>query len=361
MKVIVSAGGTGGHIYPALAVINKLRMRNKEIEILYIGTTDRMEKDIIPSMNIRYVGIEMKGINRKNIFKNIKVYKIFKEGIKKCLQVMREFKPDVVICFGGYITAPVLISAKKLHIKTFMHEQNSIPGFVNKFYKKKATVIGISMKDSEKYFKGCNVVLTGNPRSEEAYFSKPVIKSKYGLSENKKLVLFVMGSLGSMTITNTMKDILPSFKDKNYEVLYVTGNNYYDSYSDIKLPNNVKLVKSLKDMLNVLQKCDLIITRAGATTIAEITAIGIPSIMIPSPYVTHNHQVKNALSMEKNGACTIVYENDLTKEKLVNVVDSLINDDKKLNEMRKNTKRLGVIDSATKIAEIVEKLGENND
>lgn len=361
MRVVVSAGGTGGHIYPAIAVINKLKERNKNLEILYIGTTDRMEKDIIPSLGIKYVGIEMKGLNRKHPLKNIEVYKSYKNGIKKAIEVMKEFKPDVVLGFGGYITLPVMKAAHKLKIKTFIHEQNSIPGMTNKMLKKKVDIIGISILDSEKYFKGGNTVYTGNPRGEEAYLSKSVDKSKYGLSNNKKLVLFVMGSLGSLTVTNTMKKIIPEFKNKKYEVLYVTGDNYFDSYKDIEVPSNVKLVKSLKDMLNVLQKCDLIVTRAGASTIAEITAIGVPSIMIPSPYVTHNHQVKNAESMEKNGACLIIREEELSKEKLINSIDSLLDNEIKLENMKKSAKKLGKIDSATKIAEIVEKLGEHNE
>ena len=170
-----------------------------------------------------------------------------------------------------------------------------------------------------------------------------------------------MGSLGSMTITNIMKDIIPSFKDKPYEVLYVTGNDYYDLYSKINVPNNVKLVKTLKDMLNVLKKCDLIVTRAGATTIAEITAIGLPSVMIPSPYVTHNHQEKNAESMQKSGASVIIYEKELTRSKIIDTIDNLMNDNTKLCLMKDNTIKLGVRDSATKIAQIVEKLGEKND
>lgn len=361
MRIIVSAGGTGGHIYPALATINKLKERNKDIEILYIGTTDRMEKDIIPSLGIKYIGIEMKGINRKNPFKNVSVYKSFRNGIKKAKEIIKEFKPDVVLGFGGYITSAVLIAASKMKVKTFIHEQNSIPGITNKMLKKKVTVIGISMKDSEKYFKGGNVVYTGNPRSEEAYYATAVSKNKYGLDENKKLVLFVMGSLGSMTVTNTMKKIIPDFKDKNYEVLYVTGDNYYDLYNEVTVPNNVKLVRTLKDMLNVLKKCDLIVTRAGASTIAEITAIGLPSIMVPSPYVTHNHQEKNALAMEKAGATIVIKENELCSEKLLSTIDMIINDSSKLNVMRKNTKKLGVRDSATKISQIVEKLGEKNE
>lgn len=356
MRVIVSAGGTGGHIYPALAIINKLKEKHKNCEVLYIGTTDRMESTLIPSLNIKYVGIPMKGLNRKNIFKNIKVIKSFKDGIKKAEEVMLDFKPDVVLGIGGYITAPVVIAAHNLKIKTFIHEQNSIPGLSNKILKRYADIVGVSLKDSIKYFKNCKVIFTGNPRSEEAAFALPVDKKKYGLNESKKLVLFVMGSLGSLTITNIMKDIIPSFGDKNYEVLFVTGKNYLDSYKDINVPSNVKLVPNLNDILSVMKKTDLIITRAGASTIAEITAIGLPSIIIPSPYVTHNHQEKNAEVLENNNCAIVIKEKNLTKDLLLNKIDLLLSDKEKLLTMKKNSKKLGVIDSATKIVEIIEDL-----
>ena len=320
MRIIVSAGGTGGHIYPALSIINKLKERNKDLEVLYIGTTDRMEKDIVPALGIKYIGIPMKGLNRKNIFKNFEVLRTYRTAIKKAKEIIKEFKPDVVLGIGGYITAPVIKAASSLKIKTFIHEQNSIPGFTNKRLMKKATKVGLSLKESEKYFKGSNVVFTGNPRSEEAYNASPLDKAKYGLSKNKKLVVFVMGSLGSQTMTNTMKDIIPSFKDKDYEVLFVTGKNYFDSYKEVKVPKNVKLVPMLPDMLNVLKKTDLIITRAGASSISEITAIGVPAIMIPSPYVTHNHQEKNAEVIEKNGGAVVIKEKELTKEKLFDTI-----------------------------------------
>lgn len=356
MKVIVSAGGTGGHIYPALAIINKLKEKHRNCDILYIGTTDRMESVLIPSMNIPYVGIPMKGLNRKNPFKNISVLKSFTTAIDKSKEIMEEFKPDVVLGIGGYITAPVVLAASKLGIKTFIHEQNSIPGLSNKILKRYASVVGVSLKDSIKYFKDCNVIFTGNPRSEEAAFAKPLVKSKYDLSDSKKLVLFVMGSLGSLTITNIMKDIIPSFSDKKYEVLFVTGKNYFDSYKDVNVPDNVKLVPNLDDMLSVLKKTDLIVTRAGASTIAEITSIGVPAIMIPSPYVTHNHQEKNAIVLEENGSAVVIKEKDLSKDNLLNNIDSLLSDKEKLLKMKKNSKRLGVIDSATKIVEIIEDL-----
>jgi len=362
VKVIVSAGGTGGHIYPALAIINKLKERNKDLEVLYIGTTDRMEKDLIPKLGIPYKGIEMKGLNRKKVFKNIEVVKSFRNAIKEIKVIMKEFKPDVVLGIGGYITAPVIIAAHKLGIKTFIHEQNSIPGLSNKILKKKATKIGVSLEDSLKYFSKSNTIFTGNPRSEEAYNAEPVDKKKYGFHEDKKLVMFVMGSLGSYTVTNVLIESIPKIANKDYEVLLITGKRFLENYDGIEIPKNIKMVPLIDDMLSVLKKTDLIVTRAGASTIAEITAVGVPAIMIPSPHVTHNHQEKNAEVLEKNNCAVVIREKELSSDKLLSTIDSLISDDKKLKEMKENSKKLGVTDSATKIATIIEDLvsGDNN-
>ncbi len=362
MRIIVTAGGTGGHIYPALAIINKIKETHKDVKILYIGTTDRMEATLVPSLGITYKGIPMKGLDRKHLLKNFDIYKMYKKAIKDAEDIILDFKPDVVVGVGGYITLPVILAANKHKIKTFIHEQNSIPGLSNKILKNKVSAIGVSLEDSLKYFKGKNVYFTGNPRSEEAIYAPVLEKSKYDLDENKKLVLFVMGSLGSLTMTNIMKDILPSFKEKDYEVLFVTGKNYYDLYKEVNIPDNVKIVPMLSDMLSVLKKTDLIITRAGASTIAEITVLGVPSIIIPSPYVTHNHQEKNASVLEKAGCSLVIKEKDLSKDTLLSCIDKVINDEKKLESMRESNKKLGVSSSATKIVEIIDRLvGENNE
>ena len=205
MRVVISAGGTGGHIYPALAIINKIKEKEKKCDILYIGTTDRMEKDIVPKLGIKYVGIEMEGINRKKLLSNISVFIKYKKAINKAKKAIKEFKPDVVIGVGGYITAPVLIAAHKLKIKTVIHEQNSVPGVSNKLISKYADKICVSLPNTVSYFNKEKTVYTGNPRSEEIINIKPALKKDFGLDEDKKLVLIVMGSLGSTTMTKKIK------------------------------------------------------------------------------------------------------------------------------------------------------------
>ena len=356
MKVVITAGGTGGHIFPALALISKLKEKDKNVEILYIGTTNRMEKDIIPKEGIPYIGIEMKGLNRKNIFKNIDVMKTYLKAVSKAKAELTKFKPDIVIGFGGYISAPVIYAAHKLKIKTIIHEQNSIPGVSNKFLSRYVDKVLVSFKESIKDFPNDKTIYTGNPRSEQIKDIEKIDKTTLGFKKDKALIIIVMGSLGSLTMTKKLKETLPLFKNKDYQVLLITGKDYYDEYKDIKLSSNVKIVPFYNNLIGLMKDADLIVTRSGASTIAEITSIGLPAIMVPSPYVTNNHQYVNAKSLEDDGACIILKEEDFDKNSLVDLLDKTINDKKKINSMRSALLKRGVTDSATRIYEEIIKL-----
>lgn len=358
MKIAITAGGTGGHIFPALAIINKIKSHDKNSKFLYFGTTDRMEKDIIPEKGIPYIGIQMKGLNRKNILKNITVLKIYLAAIKKAEVELKKFKPDIVIGVGGYITAPVLVAANHLGIKTIIHEQNSIPGVSNKLLSHFVNKICVSFRESEAYFPKKKTIYTGNPRSEEILSMEKGKREDFGFNHKSKFIILVMGSLGSLTMTKKMKELIPSFKDKDYQVLVVTGKNYYDDYKDVKTPTNVKIVpfydaKYMKD-------ADLIITRSGASTIAEVTALLLPSIMIPSPYVTHNHQYKNAKALEDKKACKILEEKDFCKENLLSLIDDCFKKEV-YNEMRKNLKEFSCPNSAEAIYKEIMRLVRNEE
>lgn len=355
MRVIITAGGTGGHIYPALAIINKLKIMDNNLELLYIGTLDRMESKIIPDKGIPYFGIEMKGLNRKNIFKNISVIHSLRCNISILKNKIKKFQPDIVIGVGGYVTFPVLYAAHKCGVKTVIHEQNSVPGLTNKMLSSMVDRVFISLPGSRRYFKTNNVILTGNPRSEEVLSSKIANPHDYGLLKDKKTVLIVMGSLGSATMNNKIKDILPKFNGKDYQILFVTGKNYYDDYKDFNI-SNVHIVPYIEDMLGVLKFSDLIVSRAGASTISEITTCHLPSILVPSPYVTNNHQYKNAKELEDNGACVILEEDRFDSEHLIPLIDEILNDNKKYQSMVDGNKKLAVLDSLTKIYNEVEKL-----
>ena len=356
MKALIVAGGTGGHIYPALAIINKIKEKEPKSKFLYIGTTDRMEKDIIPKLDIPYVGIEMTGLNRKNVFSNFSVLKKFSEAVKKAGEEIDKFKPEIVIGAGGYITAPVLYAAHKKKIPVLIHEQNSIPGVSNKFISGFADKICVSLPNSLNLFPKNKTVYTGNPRSEEIISVKKKYKKDLGFDEDKKLVVFVMGSLGSTTMTEKLKELIPEFSNKNYQVLIITGNKYYDDYKNIEVSDNVKIVPFMEDLINYLKDTDLIVSRAGASTIAEITAIGLPAILVPSPYVTNNHQYKNAKELEDNGACRIVEEKDFSKESIIREIDKVFDDKDSYLEMVENSKKLGIVDSATRIYDEARKI-----
>lgn len=357
MRVIVSAGGTGGHIYPALAIINKIKEESPDSTFLYIGTHNRMEKDIIPNHGINYKAITIMGIERKNPFANIKVLYYFFKAIKEAKKIISAFKPDIVIGVGGYVTAPVIYEAKKLHYKTFIHEQNSVLGLSNRFLIKYADAVGVSFESTvKKLHNNDKVFFTGNPCSEEAIKQTKMDKTKLGLSPSKKLVLIVMGSLGSNKISNKMKMILPLFNNKEYELLFVTGNNYYNLFNDLSLASNIKIVPYVDEISRLMKDTDLIISRAGATTMSEIIALNIPAILIPSPYVTNNHQHKNALDLSNKKAAILLEEKNLSGEKLVSIVDDIINDKEKYNKLKIHLSKLIISDSATRIYKIISNL-----
>ncbi len=353
MRVIISAGGTGGHIYPALAILNKIKEKEPGSEFLYIGTHNRMEKDIIPTYGIHYEAIEIYGLNRKNILKNFKTLKCFIEAKKKCKKLMKEFRPDCVIGVGGYVTGPVISSAHKLGIKTFIHEQNSIPGKANLYLSKFADNIFISFKSSGKYFPEYKTIYTGNPCSEEAIHSSKIDKKELGLNPNKKLVLFVMGSLGSSKVNDMLYKTMNLVKSKEYEILFVTGKDSYEEMSQKKYPSNVKVVPFIEKMTRVMKVTDLIVSRAGASTLSEIIALHIPSILIPSPYVPNNHQYMNALDLKEKDAAIMIEEKNLKSDLLVNTIDQLLNNEETIKQMKKNLEALEVKDSASRIYEAI--------
>lgn len=356
MKVIVSAGGTGGHIYPALAIINKIKEEEPNSEFLYIGTTNRMEKDLIPNLGIKYEGLEVTGFKRKITLKNIKTITNFLSAIKKAKKIIKEFNPDIVIGCGGYVTAPVIYSAKKLGKKTFIHEQNSVVGLANKFLVRYVDKIGVSFESTLNAFPKDKAVLTGNPCSEKALSIKKAKKEDLGIDKSKKLVLIVMGSLGSRTVNDKIISFIDKFKNKDYSVIFVTGNNYYEQVKDKKVPDNVKIMPFIYEMPSVMKITDLMVTRAGASTMSEITALEVPSIFIPSPYVANNHQYKNAMDLVNQNAALILEEKDLDEKSLIKLIDETINNKEKLLEIKKNLKNIGIKDSSSRIYEILKDL-----
>lgn len=349
MKIIVSAGGTGGHIYPALAIINKFKEKENDLEVLYIGTHNRMEKELIPKRGIRYEEIEIYGFSKRDILLDIKNVFLIGKAKKKCLEIMKEFQPDLVLGIGGYVTYPVIKAASKLGIKTFIHEQNSIPGKSNLSLQKDADLVGVSFKDTMASFSKAKgeVFYSGNPCGENALFMQPMDKESLGLSKNKKLVVVVAGSLGSATVNEKMKDFLNKVGKEDYEVLYITGKALYDDFvRDTKFASNIKVLPYLDNLPALLKNTDLIVTRAGASTMSEILSLSLPAIFIPSPYVANNHQYYNAMEIKNNGGGEVILEKDLTSDKLLTKINEVLHDRETYLKMKENLKKMSMNDSS---------------
>lgn len=346
LKVIISAGGTGGHIYPALAIINKIKAKEPDSEFLYIGTHNRMEKDIVPKYNIPFESLEMYGFNRKNLFKNVKTLFCLIKSYFKCLKIIKQFNPDIVIGCGGYVTYPVIRAAKAKKIKTFIHEQNSVAGLSNLKLSKYADLVGVSFKSTIDDFKNTKVIFTGNPCSENALFTDIAKKKEFNIPENSRVVLFVMGSLGSSNVNKILNETLSLIRDKNYYALYVTGKDHYDEIKTISFPKNVIVVPYIEQMTRIMKNVDLMVTRAGASTLSEIIALGVPSILIPSPYVPNNHQYKNALNLVNNKAAFMIEEEDLTIDNLLNMIDEVLENPSIVKNMKTNLEGLDIENSS---------------
>ena len=361
MKIIVTAGGTGGHIYPALAIINKFKEKDKNLDVIYIGTHNRMEKDIIPENNIKYVPLEIYGLSKKDMIRNIKNIFLINKAYKKCKKIITEFKPDVVIGVGGYVTYPVIRAAHAMNVKVFIHEQNSIPGKSNKMLEKYSDLIGVSFESSEKYFKDqSKVFLSGNPCGERGLKMAPYDKSLLGLSRDKKLIVIVAGSLGSQTINSKMKEFLINGHHSSYEIVYITGKNYYEDFiSSVKFPKNVKVLPYFDNLISLMKSCDLVITRAGAGILSEITTLDLPSILIPSPYVANNHQYYNALDLVNKSCAVMLEEKELTTEKLEMKINYVLNDSEIYDKMKKSIKSLNTQNSSELIYNKIKEMIKN--
>ena len=353
MKMLVATGGTGGHIYPAVALVNYMLKNDKNLEVAFIGNSDRMENTIIPKMGFNFIGIEAARFNDNG--NKLKALKLLYSSYQKCLTIVKDYKPDVVIGFGGYVTVPVLMAAKKLGIKSVIHEQNSIAGLANRtvghFVNKVITVY----PEAGQAFPARKVVNLGNPRESAAldFIKDREILRDYGLDPARKTILIVMGSLGSQSVNDRMLEILRDMSKKPYNIIYVTGrNNYSDFASKIEDTPTLKILPYI-DQFNVAGNCDLVVSRGGATSACEYMALGVPSIIVPSPYVPNNHQYLNAKSMLDNGACLILEEKDLDSANLIGMVEDLINDDIKLRNMSNAAKSMSHVNAAADIAKLI--------
>ncbi|EOH78993.1 MULTISPECIES: undecaprenyldiphospho-muramoylpentapeptide beta-N-acetylglucosaminyltransferase [Enterococcus] len=361
MRILVTGGGTGGHIYPALAFIRYVQKIQPDSEFLYVGTHRGLENKIVPETGISFKTIKIQGFKRKLSLDNIKTVQLFLESIKRSKEILREFKPDVVIGTGGYVSGSVVYAAARMKIPTIVHEQNSVPGMTNKFLSRFADRVGICFPDAAQYFPESKTVLVGNPRAQEVVTSgKSEVLEQYGLLPDIPTVLIFGGSQGALKINQAVIQALPKFSQKDYQVLYASGDRYYNEIKEKfdveKINRNLSLQPYIKNMTDVMANVDLLIGRAGATSIAELTALGLPAILIPSPYVTNDHQTKNAQSLVNAGAVKMIPDADLTGESLIDAVDEIMNDSEKREAMAKASRQEGIPDAAERLWSLVNEI-----
>lgn len=355
MKIVISTGGTGGHIYPALALARYILETDDSVEILFTGSSKHMEKDIVKKAGFNFYGYSISSGSKSIFHKLIQYVQLGLSLVKMYFKFLFN-RPDVVMGFGAYITAPTLMAAKFLNIPIILHEQNSSMGKTNQmFYKGAVSVIACYQSILDEY-EDDKVVLLGNPRaSEVSHITKDkTVLEQFELDANKKTVLIVMGSLGSESVNDAMYELLPLFNERDYQVIFVTGNKHYDVFKNEnhEIAKHVVIVPYV-DQPHVLKNVDLVIARGGATTAAEICALAVPSIIIPSPYVANNHQYINALELEKVNAARIIKEDELTSEALITLLDELLNNDSLLKTMGDNAYSLAKVDASKDIYNLI--------
>lgn len=363
MRVMVSGGGTGGHIYPAITIIEALRALDPSVEILYVGTKKGLESNIIPKENIPFATIEVAGFQRKLTLKNFVTLGRAAAGVWQALTLVRKFRPDVVIGTGGYVCGPVLLAAGMLGVPTMIQEQNVVPGVTNKIASRFVKKIAVGYEEAGAYFPDRNkIVATGNPvRQAVLTASREDGIREFGLDANKKTILVSGGSRGARSINTAMLALHQKFCGRDdVQILHITGQNEYNKVIDSlqemgiawQAAGNIKIVPYAYHMPNALATADLAIFRAGALGLAELAARGIPSILVPYPYATANHQEYNARIMEKHGAACMILDRDLTGEGLTAKVESLLADEAMLCDMAKAALDLGRAEAAQDIVHL---------
>lgn len=363
MRVIISGGGTGGHIYPALALIQQLIDQNiaTKDDILYVGTHKGLESRIVPEQGLKFEAIEIQGFKRSLNLTNFKTVSLFIQSIKRSKDLIRQFKPDIVVGTGGYVSSSVLYAAARMKVPTIIHEQNSIAGVTNKFLARFVDKIAISFPDAAKEFpEKKKIVLTGNPRAQQvAGIQSNQRLESYHLDPAVPTLLIFGGSRGAEAINQAFVAAYGELSQRAYQVLFVTGQVHYDKIAQQlkkRHSKNIAVVPYITDMPSLLVDITGIVGRAGATSIAEITALGLPAILIPSPYVTHDHQTKNAESLVRAGAALMLREDQLSQRSLLRNADTLMQDAVLRRSMAAASKKLGTPKAADDLIKVMQEL-----
>ncbi|WP_425060775.1 UDP-N-acetylglucosamine--N-acetylmuramyl-(pentapeptide) pyrophosphoryl-undecaprenol N-acetylglucosamine transferase [Sporomusa carbonis] len=365
MRMIISGGGTGGHIYPAITIAKEVAKLAKNSEILFVGTKHGLEADIVPKEGFNFATIEVRGLERRLSWQNVRTIISTIGSVWSSAKIIKDFKPDVVIGTGGYVCGPVLLAASLLKIPTLIQEQNVIPGITNKILARFVDKIAVGYAEAERCFgryKPQQIVFTGNPiRPEVMSATRQEGQLALQLDANKLTLLVVGGSRGARSINNAMLDVYQHFAgSQRIQILHVTGQNEYNSIVgnikqsgiDISNAGNIIIKPYLYNMPLALGAADLAVFRAGAVGLAELTARGIPAILIPYPYAAENHQEFNARALEKQGAAVVIADKELTGAKLTKTIETLLNNPAMLSDMAKKSRELGRPQAAEAIARL---------
>ncbi len=370
MRVLFAAGGTGGHINPALAVAGEIRENYPDSEILFVGTKDKMESRLVPQAGFDFTTISISGFQRKlsvkNFFKNIRTLFYLISSSFQTRKIIRTFKPDVVIGFGGYVSGPVLRCAYKMGVPTAIHEQNAFPGVTNKALAKKVDKVMITVESVRKYFQPKNeCVLTGLPvRGEMLKADRDFSRAQMGIRDDEVLILSMGGSLGAKAVNEAAVELISKRADeKGYRFLHSMGryglwvpDKIKENGVDLDSHKNIEIREYISDMDVCMSAADIVICRAGASSLSEIEALGKASVLVPSPNVAENHQYHNAMALVNNNAAIIIEEKDLTGDRLIKEVDLLVKNKEKRDEIGRNALSMAMPDAKKRIADIVIKL-----
>lgn len=356
MRYLISGGGTGGHIFPAVSIANALKELDPEAQILFVGALGRMEMERVPQAGYEIVGLPVRGFNRAQPWKNVSVLVDLVKSIHRVRRIIRDFKPDVGVGVGGYASGAAMWAAAQMGIPILLQEQNGFAGVTNKILKDKAAKICVAYEGMERFFPKDKIILTGNPVRQN--LTSGVRNQESGV----KTLLIIGGSLGARTINEAIKAALPQLAKSDLHVVWQTGKVYYEKCKEAWVaagsPKNIECLDFLSDMPDRYANADLVISRAGASSISELCLLGKPAILVPSPNVAEDHQTHNALALVNKNAAVLVKDADAA-DQLVPTALELINDKNRLEQLHTNVLKLAQTDSAKRIAEEVIKLARN--
>lgn len=369
MRVIIAAAGTGGHINPGIAIANKIKEKEPDSSIIFVGTDRGLENDLVPRAGYELKTIDAYGLSKKISIENLKkLYKTYK-GIGEAKKIVKEFKPDIVIGTGGYICGAVVLAAKKNNVPVLLHESNAFPGKAVQMLAKKADTILVSFKDAQDRIKKCkNVVFTGTPvkikKQDYSLNEKEKIVKDMQLTNDKPIVLIFGGSQGAQRINEAIMSIIENNLNKDYQIIWATGPKQYDLIKEelgknninIEKIENTKIVPYIYNMEELENVCDLVVARSGAMTITEISNLAKPSILIPLPNVSNDHQMYNAKVLEKVGGAIIITNDDVNGELLNKNIKDIVLDKNKCEQMSSNAYKVSTKDVEEKIYKEIKKL-----